>query len=243
MKVRSLQELLLWKPPARTPLVDGGVLFPENKLVIFGGPKLGKSLLTQQLGFCLVGGQSWLGLNCAQCRVLYIQLEISDWLFWERVTTMSNGCRVNPNEYHFSTSFGLHLDTKPGIQALYLALDRVKPQVLILDPLYKLLSRPDESAILVLADNLDSLMEHFSLAVILVHHSRKPRLGLSGIIDMGGYELRGPIIEQWADSIIRLRGDLDTDKRQIEFELRHARTPIAPISIRLNRPRLWFEVV
>ena len=66
-------------------------------------------------------------------------------------------------------------------------------------------------------------------------------MALSGdIVDQGGSELRGPVIEQWADSIIRIQGSLDSDERVLDFELRHAEQMIAPITVKLDRQRLWF---
>ena len=66
---------------------------------------------------------------------------------------------------------------------------------------------------------------------------------LGGIVDMGGFELRGPIIEQWADGIIRLTGDLASDVRILQFELRHAVNQLLPKQIVMNRQHLWFDEI
>ena len=61
--------------------------------------------------------------------------------------------------------------------------------------------------------------------------------------DFGGNELRGPLIEQWADSILRLRGDVmgvNADDRLLDFELRNATKLIDPIGLKWNRNLVWF---
>jgi len=64
LPIRSYQNLLLWQPPALKEIIAEGILYEQTKLVIFGGPKLGKSILAQQLCFCLVTGLPWLGFEC-----------------------------------------------------------------------------------------------------------------------------------------------------------------------------------
>lgn len=245
MEVQSLQDLLLWSPRPAAQVIGGGLLYEQTKLVLFGGPKLGKSILAQQLAFCLSLGFGWLGFHTTERKVLYVQSEISKNLFRDRVASMSRSVGVvPPDRLFFSTAFGLHLDRPVAAQQLEQAIKRIKPEVLILDPKYKLIGSNDENSIIRFTDTLDRLIAAYGLTVIVIEHSRKPRMASTGtIIDMGGYELRGPIIEQWADSLIRLRGELTSDDRFLEFELRHSPQLQPPVHIHLDRNHLWFVVV
>jgi len=246
MDIQSYQELLLWRPQPLKALVANGILYEQTKAVLFGDPKLGKSLLAQQLAFCLARGQAFLGFNTMPCKVLYLQSEISRILFKERVEATGKGIgQAIPNgQLYFSTMFGFHLDKDAASTDLAKEVGRLKPDVVILDPKYKLVSSNDENSIIRLTDTIDKLISNFGITVILIDHARKPRMASSGsIVDMGGTELRGPIIEQWADSIIRLQGDLATDSRLMSFELRHAATLMGPKQIRLDRHTLWFREV
>tara|TARA_Y100000310_G_scaffold193641_1_gene193599 strand:+ start:6101 stop:6844 length:744 start_codon:yes stop_codon:yes gene_type:complete len=247
MKIRSYQEMLLWQPPPMKEIVSDGILYEQTKMVLFGGPKLGKSILAQQLSFCLSIGIPWLGYNTQPSKVLYVQSEISERLFKDRVESMGQTLRlvqIPPQNLLFSTITGFHLDHSTASQQLHQVVAKHQPQVLILDPKYKLVSSNDENAIVRFTDTVDSLIHNYQIAVVVIDHSRKPKMASTGsIIDMGGFELRGPIVEQWADGIIRLRGDLSSDLRIIDFELRHAVRFLRPKQILLQRQPLWFVEV
>ncbi len=234
---------MLFRPPVPKPLIAGGILNEQNKAVLFGGPKTGKSILAQQLAFCVAAGVPWVGFGTTQGIVYYVQAEISKNSFHWRILKMADHSNlvIPIGSAFFSSKFNLKLDHRQAFDELYHAIAKVKPILLIVDPLYRLISRPDEYCLGALTDALDSYIEHFNLSVVIVHHSRKPRLGPSGIIDMGGWELRGPVIEQWADSIIRVRGDPQNDDRTMDFELRHAVNLLPPIDIVLDRTKLWFN--
>lgn len=244
LPIRSYQNLLLWQPPALKEIIAEGILYEQTKLVIFGGPKLGKSILAQQLCFCLVTGLPWLGFDVTRSKVLYIQAEISEVLFRSRLMDMGKRSTVPPNMFDLSTVTGFHLD-KPSAQAdLLKAVAQLQPDVLIIDPKYKFVSSNDENSIIRFTDVVDEVILKHHCTVVVIEHSRKPKISAQGaVVDMGGFELRGPIIEQWADGIIRLTGDLASDLRVLQFELRHAVNQILPRQLNLNRTTFWFDVV
>jgi RecA-family ATPase len=241
MEVQTLQEMQIWNPPKPKPIVADGILYHQTKMILFAGPKMYKSLLAQQLAFCAAAGAPWIGYNTAQSNVLYIQAEIPKLLFRTRVVKMAQNQSVPVGSLAFASEFNLKLDRAEGRQELEQAVKKHKPNILILDPLYKILSGPEETNVVRVLDTLDWMIGKADLTVILIHHSRKPRTNVTGqVVDMGGSELRGPLFEQWADSILRIRGDIETDDRTIDFELRNAETLMPPINITLNRSKLWF---
>jgi len=250
MRIFSLQDLLIWKPAPVKQVIGSGVLLAQTKLVIFGAPKTMKSLIAQQLAFCLGTGSPWLGFSTEMSRILYVQGEISQIPFRGRVVQMSRNATLPPNALHFATEFGLKLDRDSGMDELKKGLDSIARrykapiEVLMVDPLYKFVSDSSESSIQRMVDNLDILLDRENITLVMVHHSRKAQLTSSGaVVDMGGAELRGPLIEQWADSIIRVRGDISSDHRVLDFELRNATSLLNPINIELDRKRLWFNTV
>ncbi len=244
LPVRSYQDLLLWQPPPLKEIISDGILYEQTKLVIFGGPKLGKSVLAQQLSFCLVMGLPWLGFSVLQSRVMYIQAEISEVLFRTRLMDMGKGRIVPANMFNLSTIVGFHLDKPTPSSDLLAAVAKHKPDVLIIDPKYKFVSSNDENSIIRFTDTVDECILKHNTTVVVIEHSRKPKMSATGaVVDMGGFELRGPIIEQWADGIIRLTGDLNQDTRVLQFELRHAVNQILPKQLVLNRQTFWFDVV
>ena len=157
---------------------------------------------------------------------------------------MGKGRFVPPNMFNLSTISGFHLD-KPTAQAdLLAAIAKHSPDIVIIDPKYKFVSSNDENSIIRFTDVIDEAIIKHKCTFVVIEHSRKPKIGQSGgIVDMGGFELRGPIIEQWADGIIRLTGDLSSDVRLLQFELRHAVNQLLPKQIVMNRQNLWFDEV
>ncbi len=243
--VQSYQEVLLYKPPVIPEIIEGGILYEGTKLVIFGEPKTFKSLFAQQLAFCLSIGAPWLNFKTTKLKTLYIQAEVPRWMFRKRVVKMGSNITVPPDALYFETNRRMKLDKESGLKDVENNIKRLRPKLLIIDPMYKFTSGPEEQTILRFVDNLDYLIDAYPpLTVVLIHHSRKPRTNLTGsVVDQGGAELRGPIIEQWADSIIRIKGDIMTDDRMLDFELRHAENLIFPIDVHLDRNRLWIDRV
>jgi len=244
LPIKSYQDILMWNPTPLKELISDGILYEQTKLVIFGGPKLGKSVLAQQLSFCMVMGLPWLGFRVQQCRILYIQAEISEILFKGRLQSMGYGRMVPPNMFNLSTITGFHLDKPTAQQDFLAAIVKHRPDIVIIDPKYKFVSSNDENSIIRFTDAVDEAILKHRVTVVIIEHSRKPKMGASGgIVDMGGFELRGPIIEQWADGIIRLTGDLASDVRILQFELRHAINQLLPKQIVMNRQNLWFDEI
>lgn len=62
-------------PPLADPLIDG-VLRQGHKLLLAGPSKAGKSFALIELCIAIAEGKQWLGWQCAQGRVLYVNLEL-----------------------------------------------------------------------------------------------------------------------------------------------------------------------
>ena len=244
LPIKSYQQLIMTQFPALKEIISDGVLYEQTKLVLFGGPKLGKSVLAQQISFCLVTGVPFCGFNVSVSKVLYIQAEISEPLFRGRLMDMGSGLgiAVPSSMFNVCTIVGFHLDKPTAQGELLAAVAKFKPDVLIIDPKYKFVSSNDENSIIRFTDVIDECILKHQVTVIVIEHSRKPKMAATGaVVDMGGFELRGPIIEQWADGIIRLTGDLATDLRVLTFELRHATNQLLPVQLNLNRATFWFD--
>jgi hypothetical protein len=74
-------------PPARPFLIDG-LLHKGDKALITARSKAGKSTLLIQLALAVANGGTWLGYQCNQGRVLYVNLEISEVEFTRRAFTV-----------------------------------------------------------------------------------------------------------------------------------------------------------
>jgi len=239
MDIQSYEELLLWnyKPPPQ--LVELGILIENSGLVIFGNPKTFKTVITNQLAVCLATGESWLGFKVKHVRVLYIQAEVPRAEFHKRVMKMCQGRAIPKDRLLFSTTYTTKLDSPNGRKEILTAVGKYKPDVTILDPLQRFITTSDENAMLRLLYVADELKSAYNQTVIIVHHARKPQ----DTYDAGGAELRGPHIEGWADSIIRVVGNITTDTRKLIFELRNAEQLLPSINVELDRNKLWINKI
>lgn len=239
MSFRYVEDVLTNPLPPVPLIIDSGILPEESGMVIFGQPKTNKSMLALQTAFCIATGKPWLGYTTTKKKVIYIQGEISPYFLEQRIKAMQHNVGlVDPQSLAISTNFKLKIDTQQGIAQIKADVQRSGADVVILDPLYRLLSSQDERSIAIALDTCNELKSD-NKTVIVIHHARKAARSTTEI-DFGGNELRGPLIEQWADSILRLRGDVMQDERLLDFELRNATQRVDPIGLTWDRNLVWF---
>jgi RecA-family ATPase len=247
MTVHSYEELLLLQAPPIPFIISDGVLVRATSLIIYGNPKTFKSLLVQQLCFDMASSDGlttkWLGFKVQSQRVLYVQSEIPRIPFNVRVLKMGKNYIIPKDTLYFCTTYSTKLDRADGRKYVLDLVAKIKPDTIVFDPFFKLVSTSTEDSIAAVLDFLDELKHKHNLSVIIVTHSRKPKTTITGeIIDSGGAEIRGPLLEQWADSLIRVMGDINTDKRILHFELRNAINILQPVNIILDRAKLLFKL-
>jgi RecA-family ATPase len=223
--------------------IGNGILLADSKLVLFGAPKSFKSILAMQMALTASAGSGWLGFppSTKPLRCYFIQGEIPRVAFRNRLVKMSGNCLPAPNVLFTKTDFKLRLDTMAAFQTLEREIQQIRPDILFLDPLYKLLSTQDDITMARFFDNLDHIIEKYSLSVVIVAHDRKPQVDDRGrVLNLGGADLRGPrTLEGWFETIIRLDGNISTDQRVLSFEMRHGETSIPPLPVNLDRSKLW----
>ena len=241
MKFQSIEELVAWNPPNVVQYIHNDLLQAETKLCLFAAPKLYKSLLAKQLSFCIASGTPWIGFDTTVAKVALLQSEIPQVAFRSRVLTMRDNVIVPRGNLYFRTDRNFKLDRRTDINELRAWLKVQTPQVLILDPWYKMLSQEDNTTYSRTQDNMDNLIDEFKLSIVVVHHDTVPPRDTSATSPIW-FHPRGPrTVEGWFDTIIQVSGDIATDKRTLQFETRNARNLIPPIEIELNRVKLWAE--
>lgn len=62
--------------PELSPCLIDGILRKGHKMLISGPSKAGKSFLQIELCIAIAEGKKWLQWNCAQGRVMYVNLEL-----------------------------------------------------------------------------------------------------------------------------------------------------------------------
>lgn len=229
-------------------LIGAGLLYEQTKMIVYGRYKALKSMLGLDMAFCLTTGRDWLGFDTPDqgISVFYLQLEIPYQLFRSRLSqSWSHRTRYDKKlqPLRFWTQHRLKLDTAEGFNLLDHYLGVYQPDLLIIDPLYKVVSGNLLTALDMqrVVDALDVLIGRYGVSIILIAHSRK------GIMDMGEWgsdDLMGSaLLDWWADTIIKVerRGG---DRLAVKFDVvRHAEEEIEPKEVLFNRDTLELSVV
>lgn len=251
MEPQEYDEFLSWRPELPLELLGKGLLHAKQKLILYGPRKTFKSMLVCYLLHCWRYGVDFLDIPVPPMGVtaLYLQLELSHELLHERMDEMHKhfaGRHLDPRPLHIWTEQMLKLDGQgTGIGRIAKYLEKWHPDVLILDPLYKLLSASinDQLAMTHLFDQLDVLADKYGCAIVIIAHPRKPQPGSnSGRFDSD--DLMGQsLFSAWADTVIqlnRVKGD-DSDDRLLTFEAtRYAKEELDPLEIHFNRASMQF---
>lgn len=236
-KPKRLDEFLAWKPEPLKSYIDKGLLYERTRMIIYGKYKSLKSMLVQDLAIALAKGEPWLGINTNPegTSVFYLQLELSEVLWQRRVVRRIGGEVKTKKDLVFWTEHFLKIDSDTGMGVIREYLDEFKPQVLIIDPLYKVMAgdMSDNHAIQGVSDSLDKLLNDYRLSIILLHHSRKP--GANETKQWGSDNmLGGTLLSAWGDSIIEV--NRETDGLRIDMEvIRHAEEELSAINVRMTK--------
>jgi len=199
----------------------------RGKSLLYAPPKTGKSYLCLQLARCIGSEEEFLGLPTTRGTVLYVQFELGEEILQARLRQTKG----NYENVYVGTSFSMKLDLPSGQAQLVRALEAVEPQVLILDPLYKVIVGEENEAtdMRKVVDFLDSVIEGFNCSILLVHHAGK---------DLSKRGRGSSIFEDWVDSYLQLK-KTSKDKERLKAQikpifLRHAQLPPEPIEVELG---------
>lgn len=210
-------------------IIGNGLLMRQSACLVRGWKKALKSWEASQIAICaaLKYGYHCFPVTRAS-RVLLVQAEISPARYQARLAKLLQAHTgwtdaIKGKVYIKNGAPKLDGDS---FEILKNWVDKIKPDLLVLDPIYKFLRFADEnshSSMRLVFERLDEL-KAMGCAILIVHHNRKAAAGESDSTSMGA--ARGAGWEEWADSIIALRRD-NTNKNRVKmsFELRNAEEP------------------
>jgi hypothetical protein len=230
--------------------VTGGGLLPRRAKAIIGGvSKIGKSLLCLEWALSLISGKPFLIQFPIpkSFRVAMLQGEISEKSMQERILkTTANDPQLERSltNLFLLNNKTLKLDSPRDLKLLSEELEKINPDVFILDPLYKF-HRGDENKTTDMVrffDAFDTLLDRHNMSGILVHHFGKPTETKRD----GAQQLRGSsTIFDVGDSYLilnRISAREGKSYFKISFELRNDEDP-APLYIHRNPETLRHEVL
>jgi hypothetical protein len=245
----TYKELLKTKFPEAPPLVANHIIVRQGLTLLVGHPRTGKSLIATQLAICRALEQKWVGYDTVKGRTLYLDYEVGFRRLQRRLQIMSKAHNPVPDDdsLHFRSVLGedVYINKDSGKQRVERYIEEAKPDLLILDPLYKFHSgtEVDQASIEAFLKTLDTWRPRYKMAVLLVHHYRKPRRDQNtgaifkpNLYDVSGH---GAIIRA-PDSTIGISGEPHDTKVDLMFDLRHGETPPL-LRVERDAETLWYE--
>ncbi|HFK2719074.1 TPA: AAA family ATPase, partial [Escherichia coli] len=168
-------------PQLAPPLIEG-VLRQGHKMLMAGPSKAGKSFALIELSIALAEGDKWLGWQCTQGKVLYVNLELDRSSALHRFKDVYNALGLKPNNINNIDIWNLRGKSVP--------MDKLAPKLIrraqkknyiavIIDPIYKVLTGDENSAdqMAHFTNQFDKIATELGSSVIYCHHHSKGTQG------------------------------------------------------------------
>ena len=168
--------------PELAPELIKGVLRQGHKMLIAGPSKAGKSFALIEMAIAIAEGQKWLKWECAQGRVLYVNLELDRASCLHRFKDVYTKLGIPVNNLNNVDIWNLRGKTVP--------MDKLAPKLIrrahkknytavIIDPIYKVLTGDENSAdqMAHFTNQFDKVATELGCSVIYCHHHSKGAQG------------------------------------------------------------------
>ena len=183
----SLESVWNDLPELAPPLIDG-VLRQGHKMLIAGPSKAGKSFALIGMCVSIAEGLPWFGWECAQGRVLYVNLELDRASCLHRFRDVYEAMGAVPNNLANIDVWNLRGKSKPMDElapSLIRRALKTRPIAVIIDPIYKVITGDENSAdqMAQFCNNFDKVADSLGCAVIYCHHHSKGSQGQKRSMD------------------------------------------------------------
>ena len=168
--------------PELAPELIHGVLRQGHKMLIAGPSKAGKSFALIEMSIAIAEGKKWLGWDCTQGRVLYVNLELDRPSALHRFRDVYQAMGLPPQNIQNIDIWNLRGKTVP--------MDKLAPKLIrralkknyiavIIDPIYKVLTGDENSAdqMAHFTNQFDKVATELGSSVIYCHHHSKGSQG------------------------------------------------------------------
>lgn len=172
------------KPRAKPPELIEGLLHKGAKLMLAGGSKSFKTWVLMDMALSVATGKPWWGFKTVQGRVLYLNMELMVEFAEERTRSIMEAKNIPAGDkgvlldtWHLR---GYARDFKELLPQILRAVAGVQYDLIILDPVYKVLGERDENAngeVAELLNEFESLAVRTGAALAYGHHHSKGSQG------------------------------------------------------------------
>lgn len=168
-------------PDLAPPLIEG-VLRQGHKMLIAGPSKAGKSYALIEMCIAIAEGSQWLGWDCTQGRVLYVNLELDRASCLHRFRDVYDKLNLPPSHLGSIDIWNLRGVTEPMDKLAPKLIRRAKKGgyiAVVIDPIYKVITGDENSAdqMAHFCNQFDKVCTQLGCAVIYCHHHSKGNQG------------------------------------------------------------------
>lgn len=226
-KFLSLEQMMSHNTDPMPKQVIEGVLHKGSKMIISGSSKAGKTLSLLHLGLAAANGSTWLGHRTATSKVIYLDFELKKRIAARRIAEMVNAnSDYDPQNQNFLyCSLRGQSRTLEDLVHHIEDLEDHRPDLVIVDPFYKLATGADENdagAIGEIVNRMEKFSERLDCSFVYAHHFSKGNKSDTDHIDRAsgsGVFARDP------DAILTLTPHEEEDHLVLEATLRDFPTP------------------
>lgn len=203
------------------PQLLPGIMTANDKIMLVAQPKVGKSILVQQLASALCGNHTFLGFTPipGEHRVLYISAEGDLDELQERGRCMGKLLPVPPERLYYWPVPAQPLNTPEGWAKLMEFGMSIKPALTIFDPIYALMrgSMTADENMMALMRGINRYQYELNSSVLFVHHAHRDKRDLDGtIINEGDDSYFGSfVIKAWPRSLWTMKRRDKQDERKV----------------------------
>ncbi len=164
--------------PALSPPLIEGVLRQGHKMLLAGPSKAGKSFALIELCIAIAEGKSWLNWNCAQGKIMYVNLELDRASCLHRFKDVYNALGFKPNSLENIDIWNLRGKSVPMDKLAPKLIRRAQKKnyiAIVIDPIYKVITGDENSAdqMANFCNQFDRVCTELGAAVIYCHHHSK----------------------------------------------------------------------
>lgn len=174
--------------PELSPCLIENILRQGHKMLIAGPSKAGKSFLQIELCIAIAEGKKWINWQCAQGRVMYVNLELDRASCLHRFRDVYESMGLMPSNLSNIDIWNLRGKSVP--------MDKLAPKLIrraakkdytaiIIDPIYKVITGDENSAdqMANFCNQFDLVCTELGCAVIYCHHHSKGSQGSKKSMD------------------------------------------------------------
>lgn len=175
--LENLADFFQNPPELAPPLIDG-ILRQGHKMLLGGPSKAGKSFGLIELCVAIAEGTKWLGFQCTQGNILYVNLELDRASCFHRFKDVYETLGIEPKNLNRIDIWNLRGKSVP--------MDKLAPMLIrralkgnfiavVIDPIYKVITGDENSAdqMAHFCNQFDKVCTEIGCAVIYCHHHSK----------------------------------------------------------------------